>query len=263
MARRKEIERHLSSEEVDEAIDQAQSEGNAYLVRRLTFVKNLYRGDSVNEAGERVGVSSATASRWARTWNDAGVEGLKPSFAGGRPAKLSEEQRQQLKTVLEEHQPLTTTEVQQLIEDAFDVSYSRRHVSRLLRNFGMNYSIPRPEHGDRPEDAEEILEQRLEAALAELEDDDLATDGGAIVGFLDEAWPQPTDNSHRLWAFGTPTLRKDLPTDNFEDAVLGFYALNGQSVVACKPDVTKESVGDFFPADSGCESGAPHHCRLR
>lgn len=251
MARRKEIERHLSAEELDEAIDTAQSEGDAYLVRRLTFVKNLYQGDSANEAGERVGVSSATASRWVRAWNDAGVEGLHRSFSDGRPAKLSDQQRERLTTVLEAHQPLTTSEVQQLIEAAFDVSYSKRHVSRLLRKLGLSYAIPRPEHGERPDDAEDRLEQRLQEALADLEDDDLATDGGAIVGFLDEAWPQPTDNYHRLWAFDTPTLRKDLPTDTFDDAVFGFYALNGESVVACKPDVTKESVGEFFPGDPG------------
>ena len=245
MARRKEIERHLSSEELDDAIDTAQSEGDAYLVRRLTFVKNLYQGDSANQAGERVGVSSATASRWVRAWNDAGVEGLERSFSSGRPSKLSAEQRDRLIPVLKDHQPLTTSEVQQLIEAAFDVSYSKRHVSRLLRDLGLTYAIPRPEHGDRPDDAEDRLDQRLQDALDDLEDDELATDGGPIVGFLDEAWPQPTDNYHRLWAFDTPTLRKEIPTDNFDDAVFGFYALNGESVVACKPDVTKESVGEF------------------
>lgn len=254
MARRKEIKRHLETAEVDDAIDAAQSAGDAYLVRRLAFVKNLYRGDSVTEAGERVGVSSATASRWARAWNESGIEGLEPSFAGGRPSKLSEAQRDRLKQVLEAHQPVTTTAVQRLIEEAFDVSYSKRHVSRLLREFGLNYSIPRPEHRARPDDAEDVLEQRLEAALADLDDADLVPDGGVLVGFLDEAWPQPTDNYHRLWAFGTPTLRNALPTDNFEDAVLGFYALNGQSVVACKPDVTKESVGEFFPGDPDRQS---------
>jgi transposase len=253
MGRRKEIERHLTEEELDEAIDTAQSNEKAHLVRRLNFVKNLYRGDTANEAGRRVGVSSATASRWARAWNDGGVEGLRPSFGGGRPAKLSDGQRDRLVRVLKQHQPLTTEDVQRLIEDAFNVSYTRRHVRRLLRELGMNYSVPRPEEPDRPDDADELLEQRLDDALEDLRDDDLATDGGILVGFLDEAWPQPTDNRHRLWAFGTPTLRKVTPTENFDDAVFGFYAMNGNSVVACKPDVSKESVGEFFRADSSSE----------
>lgn len=155
----------------------------------------------------------------------------------------------ELKRVLAEHQPWTTTEVHLLIEDTFDVSYLKRHVSRLLRRFGMNFSIPWPESPERPEDADEILDERLQEAIAELpadEDDDLVTDGGVVVGFLDEAWPQPTDNRRRLWAFGTPTIQKETPTENFEDAVIGFYALNGESVVRCKADVTKESFAEFF-----------------
>lgn len=99
--------------------------------------------------------------------------------------------------MLERHQPLTTHEVQRLIEDGYNVSYSQRHLSRLLKDLGLKYAIPRPESPDRPDDAEEQLEERLEAALDDL-DDDAVTDGGVVVGFLDEAWPRPTDNSRRL-----------------------------------------------------------------
>ncbi|WP_254525763.1 hypothetical protein [Natrinema caseinilyticum] len=81
------------------------------------------------------------------------------------------------------------------------------------------------------------------------EDGDLVTHGGILVGFLGEAWLQPTAVVRRLWAFGTPTIEKETPTENFEVAVLGFYALNSESVVQCKPDVTKESFADF-----SCES---------
>ena len=249
--RLKEIKRHLSPEELDEAINQAQQADEPRLVRRLTCIKNLYAGDTLGEAAWRVGVDTSAVSRWTDDWNDHGVDGLRPSFGGGRPPKLSETQQQRLKRVLAEFQPWTTTEVKLLIEDAFDVSYSERHIARLLRQFDMNYAIPRPEAPERPDNAEEILDERLQEALDELtddndEDEDLVTDGGIVVGFLDEAWPQPTDNRRRLWAFGPPTLRKETPTENFDDAVIGFYALNGESVVQCKPDVSKESIADVF-----------------
>jgi transposase len=248
--REKEIERHLSPDEIDEALNEAQQADEARLVRRLNCIKNLYAGDTLEEAAWRVGVDKSTVSEWSDDWNRHGVDGLRPSFGGGRPPKLSEQQRERLKRVLEEYQPWTTSEIKLLIEDAFEVSYSERHIARLLRKFGMNYAIPRPENPDRPDDAEEMLDERLQEALAELtgdqEDDDLVTDGGVVVGFLDEAWPQPTANRRRLWAFGTPTIQKETPTENFEDAVIGFYALNGESVVRCKPDVTKESIAEVF-----------------
>jgi len=158
----------------------------------------------------------------------------------------------ELADALERHQPLTTEHVQRLIEEGFGVSYSQRHLSRLLKKLGMKYAIPRPESPDRPDDADEILEERLEAALEEL-DDDVVTDGGVVIGFLDEAWPRPTDNSRRLCAFEKPTLRKETPTPSFDDVVFGFYAPIGESVVACKDDLSKESVADFFPHDPPAE----------
>ena len=242
----KDVKKHLSVAELDAAIDEAQKADETRLVRRLCLIKNLYAGDSITEAATRVGVAQPTASRWTDRWNTHGIDGLRPDFAGGRPPKLTEEEQEQLCAVLEANQPLTTAHVHRLIEDGFDVSYSQRHVSRLLKKLGMKYAIPRPESPDRPDDADELLEDRLEAALEQL-DDDVVTDGGVVAGFLDEAWPRPTDNSRRLWAFEKPTLHKESPTPSFDDVVFGFYALNGDSVVACKDDLSKESVSDFFP----------------
>lgn len=245
----KEVAHHLTDNELADAIDDAQKAGNPYLVRRLIFIKNLYAGDSITEAADRVGVTQPTGSRWADAWNDDGVAGLAPEFGGGRPPKLDQEQRERLATVLERHQPLTTQQIHQLLEEGFDVSYSQRHLARFLKDLGLNYAIPRPKEPEQPDDAEEILEANLAAALDDL-DEDVVTDGGFVLGFLDEAWPKPTDNSRRLWAFARPELAKETPMENFDDAIFGFYALLGESAVACKPDATKESVGDFFPPDS-------------
>ena len=244
----KDLVRHLDETELSDAIDDAQKAEQTRLVRRLCFIRNLYKGDSVTEAADRVGVAQPTGSRWVEAWNAEGVDGLEPDWGDGRPPRLSDTEQEQFKELLEQHQPLTTQQIQQLLADGFDISYTQRHVSRLLKKLGMNYAIPRPKKPDQPDDAEEILEENLQQALDEL-DDDIVTDGGFVLGFLDEAWPKPTDNSRRVWAFGKPTIEKETPTANFDDAVFGFYALLGESVVECKPDLTKESVGDFFPHD--------------
>lgn len=258
----KEVKQHLDEGMLEEAIDEAQKADDAYLVRRLIFIKNLYRGDSVSEAANRIGVSQPTGSRWIEAWNEDGIAGLEPDFGGGRPPKLDEDERERLAELLKGHQPLMTKQIQRLLEEGFDITYSQRHLSRLLKDLGMNYSIPRPEEPNRPEDAEEILEENLQAALDEL-DDDVVTDGGFVIGFLDEAWPKPTDNSRRLWAFGTPVLRKVTPVATFDDAVFGFYALLGESAVECKPDLSKESVGEFFPHDPEEKSPETNNTHLR
>ncbi|MCW8172192.1 helix-turn-helix domain-containing protein [Natrialba swarupiae] len=42
-------------------------------------------GDTDKMAARRVGASQPTGGRWLKAWNEGGVDGLRPSFAGGRP----------------------------------------------------------------------------------------------------------------------------------------------------------------------------------
>ena len=71
-------------------------------------------------------------------------------------------------------------------------------------------------------------------------DDDVCTDGGTVVGFFDASHPQPYDNSRRMWYVDDPHHERPL-VQIFEPAV-GFYALNGESVVSFPEDQTKERI---------------------
>jgi len=250
----KEVVRHLDEDELGEVIDDAQKAEKTRLVRRLCFIRNLYKGDSVTEAADRVGVAQPTGSRWVEAWNTGGVDGLEPDWGGGRPPRLTEHEQEQFKELLKQHQPLTTEQIQQLLKDGFNISYTRRHISRLLKKMEIGYAMPRPREPDRPADADDILEENLQEALDEL-DGNVVTDGGFVLGFPDEAWSRPTGNSRRLWAFNKPTIEKETKQQNFDDAVFGFCALLGKSVVKYKPDLTKESVDEFFPHDP-CEQSS-------
>ena len=99
--------KHLSGGELDQAITDAQKVDETRLVRRLCYVKNLYAGDTREEAGDRVGISRSTTHRWAHAWNEAGVDGLRLSFGGRPPPKLSPEQFDELCGILKEGQPWT------------------------------------------------------------------------------------------------------------------------------------------------------------
>lgn len=184
-SRRGQLVRHLSGAELDQAIEDAQKADETRLVRRLCFVKNLYQGDTRTEAGERVGISRSTTRRWARAWNDGGVEGLRPSFGGGRPPKLPSEQFDDLCTILEDGQPWTPQQIHALIEDRYGITYHPAHLSRKLREAGMNYAKPRPMDPRRPDDAEEILAKRLAEALGENEQETEDTaDDPIVFGFF-------------------------------------------------------------------------------
>lgn len=142
--------RHLREEGLVAAIETAQREENAHLLRRLCFVRNRYAGDSITEAGRRVGVSSATASRWARRWEADGVDGLRRAPRSGRPPALDGRDRDAIAEALEQRSRWTVEEVRRLIGWGFDVTYSSRHVYRIVDELGMDGRLGRiqPEQED-------------------------------------------------------------------------------------------------------------------
>ncbi|MFC6977168.1 IS630 family transposase [Halomicroarcula sp. GCM10025709] len=184
-SRRFEVVEHLLNAELDQAIDDAQKADETHLVRRLCFVKNLYEGKTQQQAGAAVGVSQPTSSRWARAWNQNGIEGLRPRFGGGRPPKLTPAQWDEFCAVLEEGQPWTPREIHTLIEHHYGVTYHPTHLARKLRASGMHYAKPRPMDPRSPDDAEAILAERLSEAFGEDTDEDEKEDEDPVVlGFF-------------------------------------------------------------------------------
>lgn len=166
----KDVIRHLDDDGLDEAITAAQTAGDARLVRRLCFVKNLYAGDSITAAADRVGVTQPTGSRWVEAWNDGGIEGLEPDFGGGRPPKLGDTERARFAAVVERHGPLTIDGIRTLLEAGFGVTYSRRHLTRLLGTMGIEHVVAEPGGSSRSDDTDVPTEENVQAALADLED---------------------------------------------------------------------------------------------
>jgi transposase len=257
--RRKEIVRHLSEEDIDRLLAETNDEK---VSKRLIFVKRLYKGATLEQAADDVGKSASTGSRWARRWNEGGLGQLTPNFGDGRPPKLGDEQRDELLDRLREDQPWQPQEIQQLLNDEFDVEYHPVYLGQFLRNLGCSYAIPRPKRPSRPDNADEILNERVDDAFAEddsddphnkregdeeegwVVDDDVCTDGGTVFGFFDASHPQPHDNSRRLWYVDNPHIEREM-IHIFEPAV-GFYPLTGNSAICFPEDQTKESICSVF-----------------
>lgn len=129
------------------------------IFQRLLFIKHLYEGDSVPQAADKVEVTLPVGYEWRKRWNEQGYEGLIPQFDGGAPSRLSQEDKEDLIDVLKQRDDWTTKEIRQLIQDRFNVSYTKRHVSRLLRSFGMNHGKSFQRDYRRPDDVEEQLKK--------------------------------------------------------------------------------------------------------
>jgi len=212
-------------------------EKDKHVLHRLLFIRQLYDGVGVEQACERMCVSKQTGYSWLKEWNTHGYDGLAPRFGGGRPPKLRKEQKQKLKHKLRSKDNWLTSEVRALIKCEFGVDYSNRQVSRILRGFSMHYAKPYPQDYRRPKDAQ----QQLEAAIKEVTK---KITGKCIIGFLDEASPQTTDNKQRFWSFSKPRVVKN--TTKYKANTFGFYPINGRAVVEFMERSTARHVCAFL-----------------
>jgi putative transposase len=159
MSRREEIpiQRLMNIEQLNRKIKTV--EKDVKILKRLYFIKFRYNGDSVEKAAEKVGVTKRIGYIWQDRWNDEGYDGIIPRYAGGRPSKLSEHQKNELEQILRQKEIWSTKEIKELISRGFNVNYSLKQVYIILRNMGMSFGKPYPRDYRRPPNAEEMLKK--------------------------------------------------------------------------------------------------------
>lgn len=151
-----EIKKNVTIDRLDKRIRSL--EKDVRVLKRLYFVKYRYQGHSVKEASEMVGVTEVIGYEWQRRWNKNGFDGLIPRFGGGKPPKLTPEQKEQLKEELE-GKSWTTEEVREIIAKRFGVEYTPKHVRTILKKLGMNYAKPYQHDHKRPKNADDIFKK--------------------------------------------------------------------------------------------------------
>jgi len=149
--------RHLRRDELDGFLKDC---SDPKLARRLLFISHLYDGDSVAVAGAKVRMVKNSSYIWARRWNAEGVRGLLTLPRSGRPSKLTGEQKEELKELLDLRDDWTTREVRDLIGEDFDVEITENGVYRMLRSWKMKLGKPYEEDYRRPDDADGILKKQ-------------------------------------------------------------------------------------------------------
>jgi len=151
------IQRHMTLEELERRIKKL--EKNVRVLKRLYFIRYRLDGVSVEDAADRVGVTKNTAYIWQERWNESGYDGLIPRFAGGKPSKLTDEEKDILRQLLSERDTWTTEGVRELVSKEFGVDYTLKQIRIILKKFGMRCGKPYPHDHRRPDDAEDILKK--------------------------------------------------------------------------------------------------------
>ena len=159
MSRREEIpiQRLMNIEDLNRKIKSV--EKDVKILKRLYFIKFRYSGDSVEKASEKVGVTKRIGYICQNRWNEKGYEGIIPRYAGGRPSKISEQQKKELEQILRRKESWTTKEIKYVISRECSVDYSLKQIYVILRDMGMNFGKPYPRDYRRPPNAEEMLKK--------------------------------------------------------------------------------------------------------
>jgi transposase len=138
--------------------------------RRLVGGRLLKAGKlSQAEIARQLGVSRATVSDWAKKVAAEGIRGLRKKTAKGGSSKLTKEEKQKLKRLLNRGalacgfstDRWTLQRVQELIERELEVRYHPNYLNRLLEKLGFSPQKPLPS----------AIEQERELVQAWLERD--------------------------------------------------------------------------------------------
>lgn len=164
------IEKHLSERELESRI---REETDWRIKDRLYFIRNLYDGEGVEKAIKKVGYGTTTGYNWLHSWNENGIEGLKPDFDGGAPPKLSPEEETRFVEKLANNDPWTIDGIHDLLSEEFDVEYSDRHLERKLESYGMEYSESRPYDYLWPNNHDIEIEGDIQSEFVEMRENQL------------------------------------------------------------------------------------------
>ena len=132
-------------------LSQAFRAGDLAVVKRVTVLLGIARGESVERAAVGVGVSRATGYAWLRAFLTEGAAGLRVHWRGGRPAKLTPTQREQLAAIITAGPEAAgfptgcwhALLIQQVIAREFGVQYNVHYLAHLLDTLGFSFQKAR------------------------------------------------------------------------------------------------------------------------
>jgi transposase len=144
----------ISKETVNElikALHRAYKAGDVKLVRRISALVSLSRGEKVSEIAGILGIAPSSVYEWLKQLMVAGVAGLKPYWKGGRPAKLTPSQRKRLAELIDAGPQAAgfrsacwnSAMIQEIILREFGKLYNVHYVSDLLKGLGFSFQKAR------------------------------------------------------------------------------------------------------------------------
>jgi transposase len=112
-------------------------------LRMLLVLKVKYDGAGQNQAARELHAQSSWAVTWVRRFEEEGIEGLRTRERSGRPPRVEQEVMAKIgREVTTDENGWTVREVRKLVREETGITYSERHVLRLLHRWGARSVVP-------------------------------------------------------------------------------------------------------------------------
>lgn len=141
------------------------STSNARLRMRYLSVSHFVDGKSRTQIAKYLKVSRVSVNKWVKAYLDNGLEGLQEKPHLGRPHRLTDEQKSQLKEYVIEHAVnenggrLQARDIGRYIESNFNTSYKKSALYQLLHDIGLSWITTRSKHPKQSVEAQEAFKK--------------------------------------------------------------------------------------------------------
>lgn len=134
-----------------ELVELYKKEKNAKQKVRYLALVLMHENRNCGEVAKTIKMSTRSVQLWVNTFNDEGIEGIIVNSPPGRPSRLSEEQKEELKRDVATHprelgykfSNWEGKHVSEHIKKKFDVSLKVRRCQYLLHELGFSFQRPR------------------------------------------------------------------------------------------------------------------------
>lgn len=154
-------------ESADDLRRLARSCRNVAQARRLLAIALVMDGQSRTDAATAAGMDRQSLRDWVHRFNAEGPDGLRDKPRSGRPARLSEDQLQELDAIVEAGPDLETdgvvrwrcADLQRVIADKYSIALCERSVGRILSGRRFRHVSVRPQHPKSDPAAQELFKK--------------------------------------------------------------------------------------------------------
>ena len=142
---------------------------------RLLIVKNRNKGMPLREIGDLLDIPYTKAYYWIQRYESYGNAGLLTKKQPGKKPLLTKENLEELKLFLVDKRPArhkgqavgwNSREVKNHIKIQYNISYSLRHVERLLHKLGFSLIVPRPRNVKASQEKQDEFKQQFKKNLS-------------------------------------------------------------------------------------------------